>query len=375
MNKATTMIDTVILTIQGGNTKKINDDHIPRWSLHSRDKAYSKHIQKLSREQKNDGVYRPKTAWIVRGKSMVLRIEFSVPKLLYGNNVDEVHDGDFETVVGILSKRLAEQGVIVSNQTIREASVSGFHPSKNIILSGGYTVSSVLKVLEKVNLTKKMDLTKQTFYNGGESLQYWSKTHSFVMYDKKRDYCKPKSRATDKDRGPDTMSIFDDFHLLPEILKMEVRLTQKRKLNEIMVSVGSKKDPSFEDIFKSKICQKIINLYWDTLVYDNNYFLFHSTSGPQNFLRQILKNTTGIKQKRALYLVGLIQTVEDDGGIMGLRKMLKISNRAWYRIVDDFRKLDFLEDEGLEWVLDIKTQLSKFEPVKLAKLRVKQCKV
>lgn len=190
------MIDTVILAIEGGSIRTIKDSRVPFWDLHSKNKAYSKFVKTPTGLQKKDGVYRPRVAGITRGKSRVARIEFSVPKLLYGNNVDEVTDGDFPEIVKLLRERLADLGVIVSDRTIREAKVSTFHPSKNIILSNKYTVSEVLNELSKVNLTQKMELTKQTFYNG-EALQFWSQTHSLAIYDKKRDYCKSKGSATD----------------------------------------------------------------------------------------------------------------------------------------------------------------------------------
>lgn len=369
------MIDTVILVIQGGSIRKLHGTHIPEWSLHSKDNAYSKFIKAPTLLQKTDGIYRPRVAGIKRGQSRVLRVEFSVPKLLHRNNLDEVSDIDFGLVVRTLRECLADYGIVVKESAIREAEIVSFHPSKNIILSDGFTVGNVLTELSKVNLTQKMELTKQTFYNGGASLQFWSKSHSFVIYDKKKDYFKSKGGATDKDRLGYTTSFLDEIYQLPEILKLEVRLSEKRKLNEVLEGLGYKKNPSFHEVFNGEMCQKILNQYWRTLVSDNNCFLFSSTTAPQNFLRLIMKNHPEIKQKQALYLVGLIQSAKDDGGITGLRKTLDISNRAWYRLVDDFLKLDFLSENELAWVKDVEDQLSTFNALKLVDLRVKYCKV
>ena len=58
------------------------------------------------------GVYRPRLTAIRRitdlGYQTVLKIEFSIPKLVFGNNFDEVSNTDFEDIVTVLYSRLYE---------------------------------------------------------------------------------------------------------------------------------------------------------------------------------------------------------------------------------------------------------------------------
>lgn len=156
---------------------------------------------------------------------------------------------------------------------------------------------------------------------------------------------------------------------------MEVRLTNKRKLNGILKRLGYEENPSFETIFDSKLCKEIVKDYWENLITKDNRFLFSTVSTPQNFLKQIKKHFPGMKQQQTLALVGLLQTAKDGGGVTGLRKTLGLENRAWYRIVEQLRGLDFLTEHEHEWINDIETQISTFEAIKLQQLRVKYCKV
>lgn len=55
----------------------------------------------------------------------MLRIEFSAMKLINqpSNNLEEVCDEDFETIVKTLQKRISELGARVSPESIRKAKV------------------------------------------------------------------------------------------------------------------------------------------------------------------------------------------------------------------------------------------------------------
>lgn len=56
----------------------------------------------------------------------MLRIEFSAMKLINqpSNNLEEVCDEDFETIVKTLQKRISELGARVSPESIRKAKVT-----------------------------------------------------------------------------------------------------------------------------------------------------------------------------------------------------------------------------------------------------------
>ncbi len=55
---------------------------------------------------------------------ITLKIEFSIPKLLFGNNFDELEDTDFSLVISKLKQRLADMGVSVLEPVLADAPIS-----------------------------------------------------------------------------------------------------------------------------------------------------------------------------------------------------------------------------------------------------------
>ena len=372
MKRRNRMIDTVILTLEGNRYLIAENPHVfSRWSLHSKSGHYEKHVINESAIQKCDGIYRPRTRTIKRAGTRLLQIEFSIPKILYGNNLDEVGEKDFDEVIEILKKRLEDFKIITTIDALRSAAVSSFHPSKNIVLSGGYTSQAVIKELSKVNLTKRMDLNRDSFRNNGHSLQYYTNSHSFVIYDKIQDLKKPKKRAIDKDQTLRQLSLFDDIQQRErkEILRFEVRLSRKVKVNSIMDKMGYNKNPTFKDIFSKKVCQEVLMLYWQELIAEKNLFLFSISSSPKQTFEKIRKHYLSIKPKEIVYLVGLQQLCQDGNGIRDLRNLVekKASTRTWYRLTKDMKKLNDVQEisECHKWVDQIQKQLHDFKSLRV----------
>jgi hypothetical protein len=373
------MIDTVILTIPHGRFTDLNDPLSPSWRLNMDIGNCRKYIKIQTAEQKRDGTYRPRVRLIERGRKADLQMEFSVPKLLFGNNVDEVRETEFFDATKKLQDRLLDFGLAVSSSALSEAKVSAFHPSKNILLAQGYTANGVIKELAKINLTQKMDLNKDSFRNDGHSLQLYANSHSFVIYDKIQDLKKSKKRAIDKDPPPRQQTLFATFENTPkhtEILRLEARITNKRKMNGILAKLGHKQNPSFLEVFKENVCQDIVWLYWRELIANDNLFLFSLASSPQKNLQNLISAHSAIKPKEVIYLVGLQQLCKDEDGIRSLRGYVQTrsTQRTWYRIAKDAKKLNAIQNPAAchGWVQEIEGQIKAFKPLKIHDLLCKE---
>ncbi len=324
-------------------------------------------------EDKKRGIYKPRLTLIKRGYKFYLKMEFSVPKLLFGNNLDEVSESDFMKIISILQERIKEMGAKVFKIKLMNAKVSSFHPSKNILLTGGYTSTFAIKELSKVNLNGHLDLNQTDFRNNGQSLQFYSNAHSFVLYDKISDLNKPKKRAIDKDQTIQQLSLFDDIKKdkkQAEVLRMEVRLSGKRKMNKMLKEVGCSIDPLFKDIFKKDLCQKMVNMYWNKF-FSGNLFLFDMNNNPQKILQRILLDNPKIKVKRAIYLTGLNLLSKDEEGVRGIRSTVKSyrPKMEWSRIGIDLKKF---ENYGTKpnrygFIDDIEENLKEFGAFKAKK--------
>lgn len=316
---------------------------------------------------KKQGLYRPRMTLIKRptkyGSEISLAVEFSVAKMLYGNNVDEVAETDLSEVITALRKAMLEMGVEVWSWQIKQAQLSAFHPSKNIELKEDYTSSYVITELHKINLTKKMDIEKDAFRNGN-ALHFHTGSHEFVAYDKVYDLKTPEKRAMDKDQNKLQLALFETLTNTSqrEILRIEVRLNKRVKMNAVLKKLGYPINPTLPDIFKKEICRQILLHYWQELIANENMFLFDLESDPQKILEKVFRNQPRTKPKEAIYLVGL-RTLSREG-IRATRSVIERhgTTRTWYRIAKDLPLLDEISDKVYhQWVKQITNTLNDFD--------------
>lgn len=367
------MLDTVILTIPRGSYKLRPEAFTPNANiLKSAGNYLLKCVNNPTASDKKEGAYKPRLTLMKRptrnGDEIPLKIEFSVAKMLYGNNVDEVEEKDFDKVIAALHEAMHEMSVYVSYENLRAARVSAFHPSKNIELMNGYTSSFVITELHKIDVSKKMDLNRDSFRNNGHSLQFYTNSHSLVIYDKVHDLKKPEKRAMDKNQNPSQRSLFDALTKDEgrELLRIEARLTKKVKMNAILKRLGLQEDPTFKDVFNKELCQKVLLDYWYGLIAGKNLFLFDVENNPKKTLEAIFKNRPSITPKEALYLLGL--RVMSKEGIRETRAVIEryATPRTWYRVAEDLKFLDVISDKTYhDWVQQIKDTLETFTPYKI----------
>ena len=358
------MIDTVILTISERAYRILNYKRFGTTPEEiERVQGFKKFPNNPTSEESKKNYY-PRLTLIRRFPISELKVEFSAPKIIHRNNVDEVSESDFWKEAHILHERIKDMGVLLLNeQSLAYADVSTLHISKNIPLSG-HTANYVIRELHKIDLHSKLDLTSVQFRNGGYSLQMYSTSYSIVFYDKYADIALPHNRRVDADAGYQP----DIFNPRFEILRMEVRITNKNKLNALLEQLGYSKNPCFRDVFKKDLCQKILQHYWQTIIMGSNRFLFSPTLEPQKFYALAKERHPEFSNKKVIYLVGL-DALARDRGIRGLKTLVKRYNsaRTWIRIKQDIKRLDGLkpDDHGLGFISEIKRALEEFKPYRI----------
>jgi hypothetical protein len=320
------MLDTLILQIEKDkyHITDYNFFNTTKEQMINSYSPYKKWINNSTASDKNNKIYKPRLTIIKRGQRFILKIEFSAPKLLFDNNIDELDNVNFDATVKNLQQKMKAMGVLVWTKHIEEAEVISFHPSKNIPLTNGITANLIIKELKKVDISKRFDIDEKNYRNNGEVLQYYTRSHSFVIYDKMNDLIKPQRRATDKDQTKNQLSIFNSIKEKDkrfELLRIEIRLSLKRKMNEILGKVGHTTNPVFKDVFQKDLCQKIVNLYWNNF-FSDNLFLFTTNNNPQEILRTILSRYPKIKSGKAIEATGTYLLSRDDEGIRGFRQII-----------------------------------------------------
>jgi len=211
------MIDTIILELPDGcyiiaDHSKFSPSTTKMRQTYDGFRSYKNNP---TAEDKAKGLYLPRLTIYQRGIRFPLKVEFSAPKLLYNNNVNELQEADFDRTVDALQKKMAHMGVRVFKNLLVKAPVTAFHPSKNILLSNGYTPSFVIRELSKCDISKRFDFEVKSYRNNGLALQIYTNTHSIVFYDKVADLNRPAKRAIDKDKTPQQLTLFDYLTSFP----------------------------------------------------------------------------------------------------------------------------------------------------------------
>jgi len=92
--------------------------------------------------------YLPRLTLIARNDKekflLQLKIEFSAPKMLYGNNFDELTGENFYELIAELKEKLKIMGVVTTEDKLIDANISAIHYSKNIVLDK-YTKCSYVR--------------------------------------------------------------------------------------------------------------------------------------------------------------------------------------------------------------------------------------
>ena len=370
------MIDTVCLLIPKDKMTMLDMTGygVPRWDLYSKTEQYNKYVKNPSKKDLDSGLYFPRLTGYRRksfNKEANVRIEFSVPKLLYLNNLDELEEKDFPRVIEILQERLRSMGVIVTQRVLEKASVSSTHFSKNIQLEDGYTANHLISEMNKVNLRKAFDFARSRYINDGQSLYAHTTSHQLVIYDKVADLGKDKKRAIDKVQTPYQFSLFAELTKeaeMTEIIRFEVRLNLKQKMNSVLEKLGYAKNPTFKDIFNKEMSRKVVTEYWKTLIKERNLGLFSVSLSLKDILRTLYLADRKIKPNRAIYLVGLFMLGKDENGMRELRSIVarKSHERTWYRIAKDMQTISqvITKNKLRDWVTQIDKKLEDYKPYK-----------
>lgn len=370
------MIDTVVLSIPKSMAilRDRTAEGVPEWDMQAKTGIYKKFVKNPSSKDKESGLYFPRLTGLIRSRGRMesestIRIEFSVPKLIYGNNVDELTDTQFPEVIKTLRSRLVLMGVTFAEKDLVEAPVMSVHYSKNVQLKNGYTSQYVIGELNKINLNKRFDLTRARYMNDGQSLYAYTQAHSLVIYDKIADLIRGKKRSIDREQSFEQQSLFAPLAKRPEpveILRFEIRLSRRQKINALFKKFGYGPDPTFQDVFDTEKSKSVVKYYWDTMLSGNMMLLFTYCPGTKDLVKRILLTDRNMKAKEAIYRAGLIWACREGNGIRELRTALAkhANDRTWYRIANDAKDIGIAlgELKPHEWCEQILSEFETYKP-------------
>lgn len=346
------------------------------WLPFPPNQKYIKCVNNPSSDDKKRGIYRPRLTLIKRvgrgngGFNINLHIELSLPKLMFGNNFDELRNVDIDDVIKKLLKELWLMGVHVSKDNLMDAPVYAVHYSKNIVFTDHNTASLVIGYLQGIKMNKRIDLNFTDFRNQGEAVRYYTKSHEFLLYDKVADLNKPKDRAMekqDREYNPQ-MDMFTQLRKegLPiEVLRLELRLKDRRKMTSMLQKVGIENDSlTLWSMFSEEKSKRLLQYYWDAIYEELRPVLLQELEAHEQFTL-IAKQRPEWKPQKVLAHVALFTMLRE----VGHRKVRtlfgkRFSDRTMQRMYKDIKALDFKILNKAKPFEHVTQSLKDFTPLK-----------
>lgn len=376
------MIDTIVLTLKQNmytifepdkfspSTRGLTDPNAGYYRLGGRSNMTCK--QNPTPNELKQGFYKPRLTVTKRinregNFELPLKIEFSVPKLIYGNNFEELTDDDFSEAIQKLKDILAQMGVRIFEHFLINAPVSSIHYSKNIVLTDHTTPYTYLSQLTKLNINKRLDTNRTDFRNEGHSFKYRANSFEIVFYDKIRDLEKAKiseNRAEEKDNSLQ-LNLFDTLGQMKpyEILRVEIRLNRRQKINQILKKVGKNIEPTFANIFNQDTAKAVLLHYIAEIEEAYPPLLIYQYDSPKKFFEELLIANPQIKPTQALELTAF-RALLDEIGVREYRQMTKrYGDYYWYSLNSKMKNLNKSDEIGVFSLL--RKEIMKFKPLKL----------
>src|ERR1700733_2001142 len=368
------MIDTIVITLTR-DMFEITDPEAftpsAAWAQSNKSQRGMLSKQNPLKQELLKGIYKPRLTLAhcinraTAKREIMLKIELSLPKLLFGNNFTELRFKDFSLVVNKLASVLESMGIITTAQTLAHASISAIHYSKNIYLTDGSIPYSYINKIKEANIRLSLDTNQTDYRNEGHSYKWHTNYYEVAFYDKIRDREKAKlstKRAVEKDNELQ-LPLFKKLQKRTkkfEVLRIEVRLNRRTKIKKLLNELNIKTDLTFKKLFKPAISKKILLHYLDKLESKRPKLLdYRSTSG-KALLVDLIFNNPNLGPRQILYLYGFKQAL-DHMTIRELRIMFSgYAARSWYRLIADANKIKL--PAGHDHLKVIREQLVKFEP-------------
>lgn len=272
-----------------------------------------------TKQEKQHGDYGPKVT--LSNLTGACTIEVSLPKLLKGNNLQELNCSDFKQIIRMLRVHLWSYGIAVSKENLRTADLYRVDFGKNIDLTSICSVADVLALLNRcIGFGRKATYQIQ-YQNGGRALRLQNASTDLLLYDKL--YAYEMAGISEK------LSIEKDhycqkplYEMLScsnkSVLRIEQRYTTRRAIKRLFALYGILRH-TFEDICNPKVGQDVITAEWKLLVKN---CIFPMQSREKHLLAQIMEilKTGQCKTLRSVFTYVLLQYLLEEYAAKDLRK-------------------------------------------------------
>lgn len=319
---------------------------------------------------KNEKQYQPRLTLTKRFNTskqfeQTLAIELSLPKLIYGNNFDELVNEDYEMVKKLLIERLEKMGVKIYSYMFDDFPISTIHYSKNFVLKDGTTSHFLIEKIRESDVKKSLDVNQTDYRNNGSSYKIHCNSYEITFYDKLKDLEKAGisfKRTIERDSYCQ-LNLFKDKNIFFEVLRMEVRLNNRQKIKQIFRKLNIESNFGFKSLFNNQISKQILTYYWNEIQNKRPKIYDYKIKDYKTFLMDIRFNNQNITVNKLIKIFGIKQLLE----VMNIRELKTVfpkkSYKGWYRLMNEINKIDL--PINYSPLLKITNLLGKFKPTRL----------
>jgi len=337
-------------------------------------RPFIKYYQNPNKEDKEFGFYKPCLTLCLRragsGIQKELLIQFSCQKALFDNNFDEPNEADLQTIYFWLEERLKIMGIAVGIEELKKANLNVVHFAKNIPLTDYTLPITYMRELAKCDVTNRLCFDEKDYRGGGHSLKFRVNRFEVCFYDKIKDLEKAKISekwAEEKDNAIQLDLLNRTQFVKPfEAMRMEIRLNTRKKIKEVLETIGLKNlEPTLGNLFNKVIARKILKWHFEAIVsgYPLLLMMPNEDQKPANFLTSLKQQEINVSLNKALELFGLAQML-DALGVRDFRALTKSwGDDSWYRLKKTMQRLPIVNK--VDCFGTISKCLNDFEPIKL----------
>lgn len=375
------MLDTIVLVLKQNMIAQIHHDRFEPSTKGLFDGSYGLGArgyitckQNATKTELKQGIYKPfitVTKRIYEGRPQIMmKIQFSAPKLIYKNNFDELEDKDFAFVVDTLQARLREMGVLIFREILINAYVSSIHYSKNIELLNGLIPFTIIKDIQKSNISQRLDFNQSDYRNEGHSFKYRTNSFEVAFYDKVRDMQKAKisEKKAIEDDNLLQMSLFDDIQQYRkqkpfEVMRMEVRLNTRQKIRKMLKIMNEELEPTLQNLFKLSIAKRILLHFLNEIEASYPKTLYFQPKSNKDFIAQFMIDNPKAKLKDTILAFGFKKTLDE----MNTREVKELLKKyplsTWYRFIKEMNSHNYSKN-AFNPFSPIRECIEEFKPLK-----------
>ncbi|MBN1331362.1 hypothetical protein JW978_00565 [Candidatus Dojkabacteria bacterium] len=341
------MIDTITLRL---DEKKFKINNKSKFSIIRKGNGYYDRIHEATKSKD----YFPSLRIRSRGYSKeYLYIEFSAPKLLFGNNLEELSQNDIQKLFEVLQKTLDKMDVYIPLNELNKAKVVKVHFGKNVILPSNIFPSMIIDKLRGTNWSNRFSGLIRDYNNNGSSLRIGNKSREIIIYDKVAELTKEKAN-----KQLVTLLRNNGF----QILRLEIRLKME---SVILRELALEKDNNTlvkltSHYFLTDLCKS----YWDILAKELISFSYEDISLETIYAEILMSNPK--MRIRTVNNIFAMYVLTKEIGLKRVREIIeyRYSRETWYSLNQLMKKLP-IDKKTENWITEIERQLINYKPIRL----------